>query len=173
MSCQGDNYDVNNNPNDGCERAHGSTPGHSQGSATARGNTDCNDGDSQDTITGVILSDSRVHSPGVTGFNTTVGAAPDWWSRYDQGNPSCFLCFCTDDYSITFTTSGGGNTPCYQLTFYTDNTTNSVTVTGNGSATMSGGSGSYTDGSTVYFEVQKICSLPVQEAVNYAISYHL
>jgi hypothetical protein len=107
-------------------------------------------------------------NPPVDGFDVRVGSAPDYWQRFDSGG-----LFCVDDYSVTFTTSGGGTTACYKCTIITDKLTNSVTVNGQGSATMSGGSGSYSDNSTIYFRIEKTCSLPVQEAVTYTVSYHL
>jgi hypothetical protein len=51
----------------------------------------------------------------------------------------------------------------------------SEVVNGHGTATMSAGPlpQAYSSGSTIWFEVEKICSLPITEAVGYTISYHL
>jgi len=106
----------------------------------------------------------------VAGFEATVGAAPHWFSVYSSGGT-----LCEDDYSLTLTTSGGPDVPCYQATIVTDKISNSVLVTGNGSATISGTSGSYSDGSTILFEIRKTCSTAsVGDAdVTYTVSYHL
>src|SRR5438105_15808219 len=101
-------------------------------------------------------------------FKSAPGVAPDFYSVTASGGA-----FCTNDYAVTVTTFGGGNTVCYQFTIITDKLTNAVTVNGNGGASFSGGSGSYSDNSVVYFKIQKICNLPVQQNVNYTVNYHL
>jgi hypothetical protein len=100
---------------------------------------------------------------------TDVGAAPHWFSVFSTGG------VCQDDYALTLTTTGGGNVPCYVATIITDKTINSVTTTGSGTASTSGGVGSYSDNSTIYFKVEKICSTSsVGDAnVMYTVSYHL
>jgi hypothetical protein len=168
MTCRGENYDVNSDPTDGCEQIHPTPPGHSQAQAASRGSWGCSD-NSIDTFSGLLLSDSRVHSnPTVTSFDDVVGSAPDYWTVQPAGG-----LLCTDDYEIWFSTSGGGTTPCYQLSIVTSAKTQSITVSGNGSGSVSSGSGSYTDGTPIYFEIKKVCSLPIQEAVTYQVSYHL
>jgi hypothetical protein len=168
LTCKGENYDVDGAAANCCEVADDLPINHNQNTAISRGNKPCSDGGSADSFTGHILSDARVHqNPAVDMFNVATGAAPDWWSVFGTGG------ICVDDYSITFTTSGGGNTPCYSITFTTTKTNVTQTVNGNGTVTFSGGSGSYTDNSTLYFEIQKTCNLPVQEDVTYTVSYHL
>jgi hypothetical protein len=118
-----------------------------------------------------MVSDTRNHlNPTVLGFLAADGAAPHWYSVFSSGGT-----FCEDDFSMTLTTSGGPNVPCYVATILTDKTSNSVTVTGNGSGTVTGGSGSYSDNSTIYFRVEKTCStIAVGGAdVMYTLSYHL
>ena len=174
MTCRGDSYDVNGNAADGCEKTHTASSGHDKSTAQRRSNTDCKDSDSSETFTGTILSDTRVHqNPTLQNFSSATGSAPDWWVRNSSGNCGT-LCFCTDDFNITFTTTGGGGTPCYQLTFVTNNNSwKTSVITGNDSTSISSGSGSYSDGTDVYFEIQKTCSMNVDEAVNYSVSYHL
>ena len=43
-----------------------------------------------------------------------VGAAPDFWVVRATGGT-----FCTNDYSVTFTTRGGSAMSCYRLTVQT------------------------------------------------------
>jgi hypothetical protein len=112
-----------------------------------------------------------VHTnPAVNGFVARAGAAPHWFSVFDSGGLTC-----TDDYALTLTTSGGPAVPCYVATIITDKTSNTVTVTGAGSATISGGAGSYTDHRTVYFKVEKTCSTSMvgDADVAYTVNYHL
>jgi hypothetical protein len=171
ISCRDDNYDINGDPADGCEVPDPDPGNHDQTSATAFPSTTCSDSTSQNTFGGVILSDTRVHTnPTVNGFVARAGAAPHWFSVYDSGGLTC-----TDDYAMTFMTSGGPAVPCYVATIITDKTSNTVTVTGAGSATVSGGAGSYTDNSTVYFKVEKTCSTTsIGDAdVTYSVNYHL
>lgn len=171
LTCKGENYDVNKSAADGCELLHPTPPGHTQATAADRGGKPCDDGGSRDTFSNSLLSDARVHqNPAVTSFSGTVGSAPDVWHVRASGGT-----FCINDYDVTLTTTGGGGTACYKLTFQTNKTTATITVNGNGSGNTNngGGSGSYSDGSDIYFTVEKICSLPIQEKVNYTVSYHL
>jgi hypothetical protein len=168
MTCRGDDYDVDGSAANGCEIADEVPPGHTQQTAASLGNTTCNDTTSMNTFSAHVPSDARVHTnPTVTVFSGVVGAAPDWWSVFSSGG------LCVDNYAVTFTTSGGGNTQCYRCTIQTNIMSQSVTVSGSGSGTMSSGSGSYSDNSTIYFKIEKTCSLPVQENVKYTVSYHL
>lgn len=169
MTCQGENYDVDGSMGNGCELAQ-PNPGYtSQATALAWGSETCNDTD-KGSQAGATLSDRRTHTnPTVGGFDTAIGSAPFWLSISATGGS-----FCTDDYSLTFKTSGGGNTACYRATIKTDKITQSTaTLTGSGTDTITGGASSYSDGSTAYIEVQKLCDLPVQEAVGWTLSWHL
>jgi hypothetical protein len=168
LSCRGENYDVDGDPRNGCEMNHAVPPGHTQAEAGDRGHLSCFD-TSTDTILGFLLSDARVHSnPAVTGFDPKVGSAADYFRVAADGGS-----FCTDDYDVTFGTSGGGSTQCYQLTIITDKKTQSVVATGSDLVHMTSGASSYSDNTTVYFKIEKICSLPHQEALRYSIMYHL
>jgi len=167
FTCAGETYDVNRNIFDGCEITDPAPGNHTQGAASSGGSKTCNDTDTGQ-INGFMPSDSRVHNPAISAFNSATGAAPDFYSVLASGGA-----FCTNDYAVTVGTLGGGNTACYQFTIITDKLTNAVTVNGNGGASFSGGSGSYSDNSVVYFKIQKICNLPVQENVNYTVNYHL
>ena len=169
MTCRGENYDVDQSVLNGCERVHPTPPGHTTATASSRGNKPCSDAASLDTFSlNGFLSDSRVHqNPVVDGFNAVVGSAPDyWWVVADGG-------ICINDYAITFTTTGGSAASCYTLSFITNKLTATATVSGAGTATISFGGSAYSSGTTVYFKIEKTCSLPVQEAVSYTVQYHL
>jgi hypothetical protein len=167
--CIGENYDVDGNLNNGCEhlQAHAR---HTQGTASFNGSFGACD--APQFITGSLYSDIRTHAPTPAAFNSFVGSAPEWYSVIGTG--AGFFCF--NDYAVTFTTTGGPSVVgCYRLTIVTDHGPQSVVVNGHGTATMSDGPipSAYSSGSTIWFEVEKICSLPITEAVNYTISYHL
>lgn len=169
MTCRGDNYDVDSNPGNGCELLDSLPPGHSQPTAASRGSKSCSDTTSQDTFNAGVPSDRRAHkNPPVDSFSGSVGAAPDWWLVHGDGG---FL--CVDDYSVTLRTSGGSTSSCYTLTLFTNKTTDSVTVNGSSWGSISGGSGSYSDGSDLYFKIEKTCSSPAPENVSYTVEYHL
>jgi hypothetical protein len=168
MSCRGDNYDVDNKPDNGCEVTDAVPPGHTQPTAASRGSKSCSDTTSSDTFSAGVPSDIRGHkNPPVDSFSGAVGAAPDFWIVHADGG------VCIDDYSVTLTTSGGSASSCYTATIMTNKTTNSVTVNGSSWNTMTGGSGSYSDGSDIYFKIEKTCSSPKPEHVAYTVQYHL
>jgi hypothetical protein len=169
LTCRGENYDVDGNPQNGCEILHSVPPGHNQASAGDRGSLSCTD-TSTDTILGFLLSDSRAHTnPTVGSFSAQVGSAPDYYRVAANGG-----LLCVNDYAVSFGTSGGNSlTQCYQCTIITDKKTQSVTATGNDLVQMTSGSSSYSGGTDIYFKIEKICSLPRQEAIRYQVMYHL
>lgn len=169
MTCRGENYDVDADMANGCEKGHPVPPGHTEATPADRGHKDCFDGASTDEFSAHLLSDARVHmNPGVDNFSGTVGSAPDYWSVQADGG-----LFCVNDYDVTFSTAGGGGTPCYTCTIITNKKSASVTISGAGSANMNSGAGSYSGGTTIYFKIEKTCNLPVQEDVSYKVHYHL
>jgi hypothetical protein len=170
ITCRGDNYDLDGNAANGCEVPDPSPSNHDQSTAISFPQTDCSDSTSANTFSGQLLSDTRGHvNPSVTGFLSDVGAAPHWYSVLDTGG------VCVNDFALTLTTSGGANIPCYVATIITDKTLASVTTTGAGTASTSGGPSSYSDNSTVYFKVEKICSTNSVGRANvmYTVTYHL
>lgn len=168
LTCRGENYDVDGKPQNGCEMDHGIFTSHTQATASDRGHLSCFD-TGTDTVLGFLLSDSRVHAnPAIGSFNATVGSAPDYYSVQADGGT-----ICVNDYDVTFSTSGGGSAQCYQCTITTDKKTQSVMASGNELVKLTSGSGSYSNNSVIYFKVEKVCSLPTQEAIRYQILYHL
>jgi hypothetical protein len=140
---------------------------HTQATASLVGNLPCDDASSNPNITGSLQSDRVTHTPSIVSFNAGVGSAPDVWRVHGTGGLTC-----QDDYSITLTvTSPHAN--CYELLFNTDKTNANCIVTSGGLCTVSGGSGSYTDGSDIFFTVQKVCSLPTDESAAYTVTGHL
>jgi hypothetical protein len=168
LTCRGENYDVDGDPKNGCELNHSVPPGHTQADAADRGKLTCFD-TATDTFLEFLLSDSRTHvNPAIGGFSAQVGSAPDYWRVQATGGT-----LCVNDFDVTFATSGGGTDQCYQCTIITDKKSQHVLATGKDLVHLTAGSGSYSDNSSIYFKIEKICSLPRQEGIRYSIMYHL
>jgi hypothetical protein len=168
FSCQGEHYDVNGDPSDGCETADSSTGNHTQATAVSQGDVSCADTPLQ-IISGMLPSDARAHeSPAIVGFDVVSGSAPDWWSVHATGGLTC-----TNDIVATLQMTGSAQPACYHLTIITDQATYGAQTDGSGTATISHTGGQYSDDSTILFEVSKTCGTNVIEAPTYTISYHL
>lgn len=167
MTCKGENYDADSSVSDGCEQADSPTGNHSQGTATNLGSIPCTDS-STFSVNGSVPSDNRTHNPAVTGFNAATGAAPDYLAINATGGFACI-----NDYAITLATSGGSASLCYRLTVATNVGTFNCTASGQGSCTITRGSGSYSDGTTISISVEKTCNLPTVQQVSYTVSGHL
>jgi hypothetical protein len=167
FSCQGEHYDLDGDPSTGCEAADAVTDNHTKSNATSLGDQDCFN-TSNGAFSGTIYSDGRVHeSPAIDGFDATTGSAPDWFVVHATGGA-----VCQDDLNVTITVSSG--TPeCYKLSVLTNKNTFSTQVDSNGSATITAGSSSYSDGTDIYFQVEKTCGTTVQEAAAYSVQFHL
>jgi hypothetical protein len=169
FSCQGENYDVNNTTNDGCEIADSPTGNHLNTTAASGGSLPCTDGSSNPNLKGEIVSDKRAHAdPTIAGFNTTTGSAPDFFTIDATGGT-----FCEDDISITFTVSGSSNPACYTVIVVSNKNNDSCTASAAGTCSFSHGSGWYSDNTNISFEVEKTCSTAVSEVATYAITGHL
>jgi hypothetical protein len=166
LICYQEYYDVNGLAADGCEADDLDANAHTQATASDLGAQSCTDSVTS-SISGDIYSDSRQH-PDITPFNATTGSAPDWYKIYATGGSGCL-----DDYALTISTSGGGSTTCYTVTVMTNKATSSVSLTGHQQTILTRASGAYTPGTEIYFEIQKTCALPTQEAVTYTITFSL
>jgi hypothetical protein len=160
ITCSGDNYDVNGVLSDGCE-VPASCPvcnstsicpvGHTEASAVYVGSFPCDDSSSMQDLTGNVPSDARAHSPAVPGFVVATGSAPGFFNIYGSGGT-----FCEDDANFTLTMSAPtSQLACYVLTLVTDKQTQTCTTSASGTCAITNGSGSYSDGSTLYVEVSK------------------
>jgi hypothetical protein len=165
FSCKGENYDVNNNPVDGCEVPDSTTGNHLQNTALRMPPQSCNDGVTG-TISGVIPSDRQVHTnPLVTGFDPNTGSAPDWYVVNDTGG------FCQNDIVATLTVQQSSAPGCYQLKIITPNGTYSATAD-SGTASINQLNAGYPDGSDILFEVLKLCTSNQVESPTYTIQFH-
>jgi hypothetical protein len=172
MSCQGEHYDVNGDPSDGCEAADSPVGNHTQATATVYDPVFCSNG-TNTTITGRMVSDKQTHaSPAIAGFDLATGSAPDWHYVPAPGGFSC-----VNDLKATLTIMGSsmpGN--CYRLTAITDRigVSASALTNASGVADVSIGAPAYSDNGWVAFEVSKFCSaLSLVESVDYTIVFHL
>jgi hypothetical protein len=166
MTCKGENYDADNNTSDGCEQLDSPTGNHLLANSLNLGPKSCNDSDTI-AATGKVLSDSRTHSPTFSGFNATMGAAPDFFTVAASGG------ICVNDLALTLTVTGASSPACYRLSVTTNVGTFTCTTNAAGTCAVTRGSGSYADGTNITLIVEKTCALPVVQQVNYTIGGHI
>jgi hypothetical protein len=190
FSCQGENYDVDGNPANGCEVPDAPTGNHIKSTALFEQQVDtCDNGNFMEfTISGHLPSDKRVHeTPAVAGFDTTTGSAPDWYSI--QSFDSSTFGTCQSDIVMQLCVQNSGSPGCYQLNVFPDSGSNhgchtngtgccpsDPTPDGSCSQTMGicqNNGGQFPSGATIYIEVQKTCSASVSENPTYTITGHL
>ena len=169
FTCLGENYDVNADAGDGCEKKDAPLGNHSPETAVSQGSFSCTDGDSQQNITGTLLSDQRVHEdPSVAGFSIPTGSATDYFSIGANGGT-----FCQNDLKLHLQVSGSKTPACYTLTAVRDKGTDTCTADASGACDISNGSGSYSGGSTIVVSLTKTCSNATHEDASYVITGHL
>jgi hypothetical protein len=171
FSCQGENYDVNNDPSDGCEVADAPQGNHTQSSAADEGQvSDCDGGNNMEfSFNGQFPSDKRVHeNPSVVGFETATGSAPDWYQVLGVGHT-----FCQNDLVVTLTITGSQNPSCYTFRAVTDKNMYTCVATGGSCGFNYNSGGQFSDNTEIYFEVQKTCNTSTTENVTYTINGHL
>jgi hypothetical protein len=190
FSCQGENYDVNNDPSDGCEVTDSPQGNHTQATAADQGNvSDCDNGNNMElSFMGQLPSDKRVHeSPAVVGFDTVSGSAPDWYKIYGVGS-----LLCVNNIVMQLCVQGSSSPACYHLTVITDKHTYNCQTDGSGccppdpnpndSANTCTGimgicqntSGQFSDNTEIYIEISKTCdNFTVTENVTYKVYGHL
>jgi hypothetical protein len=162
FECNGENYDVNGDPTDGCEvpdicpsvggTAKCPVDNHTSALATAVGSFSCTDPDSAQNLDGLVPSDARDHAPAIDGFDATCGAAPDYFSIVGSGG------VCQNDANLTLQMgTTAAQKGCYELHLLTDknNGGQSCTTDLTGNCSITNGSGSYSDGSTLVVWVKK------------------
>jgi hypothetical protein len=186
FSCQGESYDVDNNPADGCEVADAPQGNHTESTAASEGSlSDCDDGGIDFTFTGQLPSDKQVHEdPAVVGFNAVTGSAPDWYGIVGVGHT-----FCENDIVMQLCVHGSSSPSCYELTVMGTSTYSCQTdATGccppdpspqgtcSGAVASAGicknNGGEFDDNTTVFIEVQKTCNTSVTENVTYTVDGH-
>lgn len=181
FACAGDRYDIDGDPKNGCE-----VTGKSAALDIDRGVRGCGDANSAEELSGELLSDARRHEqPEVRGFDARTGAARTTISVQAAGG-----WFCQNDLRVSLRLEpvSGAPTPapkavadpakretrpCYRFTVRTDRGQRHADLGPDGTATIASGRGAYSSGATIRFTIEKICRLPVQEAVRYTLGYHL
>lgn len=167
FSCQGENYDVDGDPSNGCEVADDPIGNHTQGTAYYLGAPSNCDPGTPYTANGVLPSDTRVHeNTAIIGFDTSTGSAPDW--LYVTPTTSTF---CQNDVNVTLQMNGSAHPTCYKLTAIAGLNTYSAQTDATGAATIAHSSGQYPDDGSVYFKIEKTCDTTVVEAPTYTLSY--
>ncbi len=167
FTCEGEHYDVNDDPTDGCEVADAPTGNHTQSTPAYVGDVSCDDGNGHTVhFTGTLPSDTRVHAnPAVTGFDSPSGSAPDWYYINATGGLTC-----VDDVVLNFTPSGTIHAACYGIKVITDKNTYSCS----GGCAINHSSGQYSDGSVILIEITKSCSTStITETMSWTVDGHL
>jgi hypothetical protein len=187
FSCQGENYDVNNNPADGCEVADSPQGNHTNSPPSSPPALSvCDGGVSSTILSGRLLSDKRVHEiPAVVGFDTTSGSAPDW--TFVTAVDTSTFGTCANDMVMQLCVQGSSSPGCYKLTVLAQSTYTCLTNASgccppdpspDGTCTNNPGicknnGGNYPDGQHIAFEVSKTCNTNVTENVTYTVTGHL
>jgi hypothetical protein len=178
FSCKGESYDVNNSPANGCEVTDPTTGNHSTNTATSLGDIACYDGSSNPDISGRLPSDSRTHeNPSVSGFIGATGSAPDYYRIHAVGEASP-INPCVDNIDLTLQMSGSSVPTCYHLHIDTDKGSYDCDTDGTGKCQIiPGGSGNYTDGTTISVIVSKRnvagCQAANRDDPSYTVTGHL
>ena len=167
MSCRGESFDVNQNMSDGCERSQPNPSHATRETAIDLGSKSCSDNDSRTTFGGVMLSDNRNH----VGPARSAGSSPPIYYKVHATGGA----FCVNDMGISVRTSGGqdGGSKCYRVSVDTNYYLDTGTYDGSDYYEGTTGGRYYGSGTDVYFKVERICSDPGPEAVDYSVSFHL
>lgn len=154
FSCKGENYDVDQRPDSGCEVLDAPLGNHSTANAASAGSNSCSDS-STINQSGVLPSDTRVHEmPAVADFNVASGFAPDFLKVTATGGLTC-----VNDIGLTFTVTGTAPLTCYRLSVTTDKGVYGCDATAAGTCTVTSGSGSYSDDTTIVLSVTRTCAI--------------
>jgi hypothetical protein len=171
FSCQGENYDVNNDPSDGCEVTDSPQGNHTQSTPVVPGGTfsGCDSGVPVMLFSGTLPSDRSVHEqPAIVGFDASSGSAPDWISITPTTSP-----FCQNDIVATLNVMASSFPTCYKLTIISGLNMYTCQTTASGSCSISHNTGGqFADGASVLFEVSKTCSATETESVAYEVDGH-
>ncbi len=176
FDCIGENYDPSGNPANGCNVAASPQGNHTVGTATYFGAFDCIDGDSSFSISGTFPSDSFTHeSPAITGFDSSTGSAPDYWSITGLGGsfPSVI---CDNDLQLNVFLTGSSNPGCYQITINDPSygvTTAVFNPAGEAQINPGDSSPNYGSGDTITIELSKTCSTPYEAPTFSSTNGHL
>lgn len=172
LSCQGEFYDCNANPIDGCEVEDSPIDKHTQAKAVDLGSFGCTDGSSQQNINGQTPSDTQVHeNPTVDGFDKASGSAPDWYKIHGTGSG-----ICQNDANFSLhLVSAKQKQGCYRLTLFTDKNPGgqACSAGANGDCSVTNGSGSYSNDSDLFLKVEKLCAAGTSDDAVYQVTGHL
>lgn len=175
FTCQGEHYDADSSTTNGCESPDPTTGNHSVGSGVNLGNISCSD----DPIVGApkqtvkvqndafMISDARVHVPAISAFNGLTGSAPDWYHINATGGT------CVNDIQMTLQMTNSLYPSCYKMSIVTNNGTYTCQTGTNGACSISKGSGSYSDDTSIDIKIEKTCDVSKLESVAYTVIGHL
>jgi hypothetical protein len=174
FSCQGENYDVNNDPSDGCEVTDSPQGNHTNSPPpTPPQVTTCDTGSSVPLFSGILPSDQRTHeNPAIVGFDVASGSAPDW-AFFNATDTSIFHT-CNSDVVATLNVTGSAFPTCYHLRIIVGASIHIYDCQTNvsGSCSISQIGNQFPSGTTIAFEVSKTCSSTMIESVAYEVDGH-
>jgi hypothetical protein len=168
LSCQGEHYDVDHDPSNGCEATDPTVGNHADSSAVSLTSMSCYDDDTFSISEEHIISDQRAHeTPDVSAFDTTTGSAPDWFSIHMDGGD-----LCQNNVVVKLQVNGTAFPACYRLDLdFRPSGAHHECKTTNGSCSINKTStGNYADGDVLYLHVSKTCEAAQAEDVTYSVT---
>ncbi len=170
FSCQGENYDVDGIPGNGCEVADSPTGNHTQNSALRQPDQSTCDGLPNGQIQGMLPSDFRVHNPTFLGFDSITGSAPDWYVV--KAVDTSQFGTCPSDLRVTLTVTNSSSPTCYHLQAMTATGVYSGQTDNTGTLSLSYSGLSYPSGSDVFFSISNTCNTgPTPQNASYTLTY--
>jgi hypothetical protein len=166
FACNGERYDVDDNPDSGCEFTDAPTGNHTIATAAGQGSLPCNDS-SRLNASGALPSDKRTHLPAIGGFDSAKGYAPDVLSVNATGGT-----LCVNDIGITLTVTGATPANCFHLNISTNNGMHDCDTNTSGTCTITSGSSSYSGDTTIYLTVTRTCSGMSAVGARYTVAGH-
>jgi len=174
ITCDATDYDVDGDPTNGCE-VPDPTDDHDNATAIDQGGPfGCNDGATAQNILGILASDHAQHNPNPNGWDAVTGSAPDYFKiRTDAPVVGC-------DNDANFAVQFDVSTKqkgCYELHLDTDKKGEQMCTTDlTGHCSITNGSGSFSNQSTIYVWVVKTAACTADKFPDdapYAITGHL
>lgn len=150
------------------------TGNHGNNTAYFVGDRSCKDGQSDPNISGRIPSDSEVHeNPGVSGFVTATGSAPDYYRVHGTGS-----LFCTNQVVMTLQMTGATYPACYHLHIDTNKNSYDCDTNASGACSINAtGNSQWDDDTDLFFIFSKRniagCQAAQRDNPTYTVKGHL
>ncbi len=167
--CAGETWNVDGDPDNGCEVSEAVIGNHTPGTATDLGTRSCDDQESDPNISGRLLSHRARHDPPIAGFDAAVGSAPDWYRLFADGG-----LFCQNDVDLALSVSGTAQLDCYELRVFTNVHASGLSceTDATGFCAIDASFGEYTDDTDIEIRVSRVCPAGGADAA-YTVTGHL